>query len=335
MISHYRCSELREVKMLSSEAILQAVPHALDKFEVPGDIPHGKTRDFYVTADGKQRVLIATDRLSVFDHLVGLVPYKGQILNALSAWWFKATGDLIPNHFVAMPDPNVMIAREARPILLAVIGRGYITGVTPTSLWPRYEAGEREIYGLKFPDGLRKNDRLPQHIVTPTTKSTVGREDRQVVTDTEIQKYLSGEVWQQVQAAALALYARGQEIAARAGLVLVDSKYEFGFDLQTQALMLIDEIHTPDSSRYWKADTYAQRIAAGREPENLDKELARLWYGTQSYRGQDPYPPLNDDLIVSISQAYQQVYERITGETFVPAVYPAQDRIEAAIAELV
>src|SRR5258708_29242579 len=193
--------------MLSPEAILQAVPEALDKLEVPGDMPHGKVRDFYVTADGKQRVLITTDRLSVFDHAVGLGPYKGQILNALSAWWFKRTADLVPNHFVAMPDPNVMIGREARPILLAVIVRGYITGVTPTSLWPRYEAGEREIYGLKFPAGLKKNDDLSQPVVTPTTKSTVGRDDQQDVTDVVTQKYLSLDAWRTVQAAALALYA--------------------------------------------------------------------------------------------------------------------------------
>jgi len=320
--------------MLTPEAILQAVPSALEKFEVPGDIPHGKTRDFYVTVDGKQRILIATDRLSVFDHPVGLVPYKGQILNALSAWWLKATADIIPNHFVAMPDPNVMVVCETSPILIAVIVRGYITGVTPTSLWPRYEAGEREIYGLRFPDGLRKNDPLPQSIVTPTTKSTLGREDRQVVTDNEIQNYLTAEVWQQIQMAALALYGRGQELAARAGLILVDSKYEFGFDIQSKALMLIDEVHTPDSSRFWKADTYAQRLEVGREPENLDKELARLWYGRPSHRGQDHFPPLNDDLIVSLSQAYQEVYERLTGETFVSAAYPAQDRIEASIAVL-
>lgn len=320
--------------MLAPEAILQAIPSALEKFEVPGDIPHGKTRDFYVTSDGRQRVLIATDRLSIFDRQVGLVPYKGQILNALSAWWLKATADIIPNHFIAMPDPNVMVVSEASPILLAVIVRGYITGVTPTSLWPRYEAGERDIYGLRFADGLRKNDPLPQPIVTPTTKSTLGREDRQVVTEKEIQNYVTAEAWQQIQMAALALYERGQDLAARAGLILVDSKYEFGFDPQTQALMLIDELHTPDSSRFWKADSYAQRQAVGREPENLDKEQARLWYGRSSLRGQDHFPPLNDDLIVSLSQAYQEVYERLTGETFVPAAYPAQERIETAIAVL-
>jgi phosphoribosylaminoimidazole-succinocarboxamide synthase len=319
--------------MLSPEAILRAVPVALDKLEVPGDMPHGKVRDFYVTADGKQRVLIATDRLSVFDHMVGLVPYKGQVLNELSAWWFKQTADLMPNHLVAMPDPNVMIAREVRPILLAVVVRGYITGVTPTSLWTRYEAGERVIYGLTFPDGLKKNVALPQAIVTATTKSTVGRDDRQVVTDVVSQKYLSAEAWQQVQTAALALYGRGQELAARAGLILVDSKYEFGFDPKTRTLLLIDEIHTPESSRYWKAETYAQHLATGREPENLDKEVARLWYRMHSSAGQDALPPMNNELIVLISQAYQQVYERITGSLFQPAAYPAQDRIEAALAE--
>ncbi len=321
--------------MLDPEAILQSIPDALDRLEVPGDMPHGKVCDFYVTANGKQRVLIATDRLSVFDHQVGLVPYKGQVLNALSAWWFKRTADLVPNHFVAMPDPNVMIVREARPVLLAVIARGYITGTTPTSLWTRYEAGERTIYGLTFPNGLKKNEALPQPVVTPTTKSTVGRDNRQVVTDVVREQYLSAEVWQQVQTAALALYRQGQALAAQAGLILVDSKYEFGFDLQTKTLMLIDELHTPESSRYWKADTYAQRLANGQEPENLDKELARLWYRAQRYRDQEPMPSINDDLIVTLSQAYQQVYERITGETFQPALYPAQDRIEAVLGDYV
>src|SRR5258708_410981 len=321
--------------MLDPEAILQSIPDALDRLEVPGDMPHGKVCDFYVTANGKQRVLIATDRLSVFDHQVGLVPYKGQVLNALSAWWFKRTADLVPNHFVAMPDPNVMIVREARPVLLAVIARGYITGTTPTSLWTRYEAGERTIYGLTFPNGLKKNEALPQPIVTPTTKSTVGRDNRQVVTDVVREQYLSAEVWQQVQTAALALYRQGQALAAQAGLILVDSKYEFGFDLQTKTLMLIDELHTPESSRYWKADTYAQRLANGQEPENLDKELARLWYRAQRYRDQEPMPSINDDLIVTLSQPYQQVYDRITGETFQPALYPAQDRIEAVLGDYV
>ncbi len=316
--------------MLSRKTIIAAIPHALETLEVPGGLPQGKVRDFYVLPDGKRRVLIATDRLTVFDHMIGLVPYKGQVLNELSAWWFERTADIIPNHFLSLPDPNVTIAREARPILLAMIVRGYITGITPTSLWKRYAVGEREIYGLKFPEGLKKNQALPEPIVTPTTKATIGHEDRAPVQDVVNSKYIDAQTWEKVQAVALALYRRGREIAARGGLILVDSKYEFGFDVETGELLLIDEIHTPDSSRYWKADTYEDRIKAGREPEILDRELVRLWYAAQHPNHPDR---ASDDLIVETSQRYQQVYEMITGETFQPAPYPPHERIEAALAE--
>ena len=160
--------------MLSSEKILQAIPNALDQFEVPGGLPRGKVRDFYVLADGKRRSLITTDRLVVFDQLIGLVPYKGQVLNELSAWWFEHTRDIIPNHLITVPDPNVSIVRETTPIQLEIVVRGYITGTTPTSLWTRYVSGEREIYGIRFPDNLTKNQALPAPIVTASTKSTVG-----------------------------------------------------------------------------------------------------------------------------------------------------------------
>jgi phosphoribosylaminoimidazole-succinocarboxamide synthase len=316
--------------MLNPEAIIEAIPNALDTLEVPGGLPRGKVRDFYVLPDGKRRVLITTDRLIVFNRMIGLVPYKGQVLNQLSSWWFERTADVIPNHFISMPDPNVTIAREARPILLAVIVRGYITGITPTSLWTRYKAGEREIYGLKFPEGLKKNQALPQPIVTPTTKATVGHEDRLALSEVVNSKYIDAETWEKVQRAALALYARGQEIAARGGLILVDSKYEFGFDEETGELRLIDEIHTPDSSRFWKADTYADRFKQGREPENFDRELVRLWYVAQ---GGDESLQASQDLIVETSQRYQQVYEMITGRKFEPAPYPPHERIEKALAE--
>jgi phosphoribosylaminoimidazole-succinocarboxamide synthase len=320
--------------MLSADAILQAIPQALGKFEVPGDLPHGKVYDFYVTADGKRRVLIATDRLTIFDQLVGLIPYKGQALNELSAWCFKQTTDIIPNHLDHLPDPNVLIAHEARAIPLVVVVRGYITGMTPTSLWTRYAAGEREIYGFKFPSGLKKNDPLPHAIVTPTTKSTVGHEDRQPLSNVVDNHYLSAAEWEQVQAVALALFKRGQAMAARGGLILVDSKYEFGYAAETGSLILIDELHTPESSRYWKADTYADHVATGYEPHNLDRELARLWYATRGYDLKKPLPPISEDLIVSISQAYQQVYEMITGQMFQPAAYPAQDRIHTLLTKV-
>ena len=321
--------------MLNAEAILAAVPHALDRLEVPGGLPRGKVRDFYITPDGKRRVLIATDRLTLFDHPVGLVPYKGQVLNQLSAWWFARTGDIVRNHFIQMPDPNVTVAREAKMIELAVIVRGYITGVTPTSLWTRYEAGERELYGTLLPEGLKKNERLAEPIVTATSKSTVGRDDRKALNKIAVGQYhLEPGAWEQIQSVALALFRRGQEIAAKAGLILVDSKYEFGFDMDTLEFMLADELHTPESSRFWRAETYDSQISKGREPENLDKELARLAYKAQGFDGQDDFPPLSDRLIVSLSQAFQQVYERITDETFRAAPYPAQGRIESALAQI-
>src|SRR5262249_12204312 len=321
--------------MLSSTAIAQVIPDAFERFEVPGDVPHGRVRDFYLLADGKHRVLISTDRMNVFDQHVGLVPYKGQVLNQLSAWWFAQSEALTSNHVIGVPDPNVMIVYESTPIQVEVVVRRYITGVTQTSLWPRYAAGEREIYGIKFPDGLKKNDELPQPMVTARAKFSGQREERVLSRQTVEQKYLKAARWEQMQATALALFSMGQEIAARGGLILVDTKYEFGIDEASGKLRLIDELHTPDSSRFWDASTYAERIAARLEPENFDKELVRLYYTEQGYDSSQALPGLNEDVIVAISQRYQQVYEMLTGKTFVPASYPAQMRIETAIAELV
>src|SRR5262249_14671505 len=190
--------------MLNTEQIMGNISNALDRYEVPGDLPRGKVRDFYIMPDGKRRVLITTDRLTVFDHPIGLVPYKGQVLNQLSAWWFGRTAKIIPNHYVDMPDPNVAIVRETQPLPLEVIVRGYITGVTATSLWGQYAAGARSMYGLSFPDGLKKNQMLPQPVITPTTKSTVGHDDRQMLTD--VTKFVDADTWKRVRTAALALY---------------------------------------------------------------------------------------------------------------------------------
>ncbi len=321
--------------MLSSTAIAEAIPDAFERFEVPGDLPHGRVRDFYLLADGKHRVLISTDRMNVFDQQVGVIPYKGQVINELSAWWFSQTEDLAPNHLISVPDPNVMIVHETTPIQVEVVVRKYITGTTRTSLWPRYAAGEREIYGITFPDGLKKNDPLPQPLVTARTKFSGHGEERVPIHHIVEEKYLPAALWEQLQATALALFARGQEIAARGGLILVDTKYEFGSDEESGTLRLIDELHTPDSSRFWDARTYQERITAGVEPENFDKELIRLWYTSRGFDRTQALPHLSQDLIVTVSQRYQQVYEMLTGKPFVPASYPAQLRIEAAVAELV
>lgn len=319
--------------MESAAAILKVLPHALSKFEVPGDLPHGKVRDFYITSDSKHRVLVATDRLHIFDHEIGLVPYKGQVINELSAWWFERTSDIIPNHFVSSPDPNITIAREARALTFDVVVRGYITGVTSTSLWPAYASGMRHLYGITFPEGLKKNQQLPQPVVTPTTKADVGRGTRQALTDIVGMHYLTEAAWAEVQKAALALYMRGQELCAKQGLMLVDSKYEFAYDLKTGKLMLIDELHTPENSRFWRAADYAQDMATGRDPQSMDKELARLWYVGQNFKETDRVR-MPDDLIVAISQAFQQVYEMTTGLPFHPASYPAQERLEGALVTL-
>jgi phosphoribosylaminoimidazole-succinocarboxamide synthase len=288
----------------------------------------GKVRDIYLRP-GK-RVLVTTDRLSAFDRVLGQVPFKGQVLNQLSAFWFDSVKD-VGNHVLSIPDPNVTVARECRALPVEVIVRGYISGVTSTALWYRYSLGERSIYGYTFPDCLKKNEKLPQPIITPTTKGGPGQHDeRLTVREVAERGILAPELWEKVQDAALAVFRRGQEIAARGGLILVDTKYEFGLTAEGE-LVLIDEVHTPDSSRYWLADTYAKRFAAGEEPDNFDKEFVRLWYAERGYRG-DGEPPLWDaDLAVMASQRYIAVYESLTGKTFEPAAYPADARVAQAV----
>jgi phosphoribosylaminoimidazole-succinocarboxamide synthase len=274
-----------------------------------------------------RRVLITTDRISAFDRVLAAIPFKGQVLNQLSAWWFEQTGDVVANHLVAVPDPNVTIAREATPLPVEVVVRGYITGVTKTSLWTLYAAGERRVYGARLPDGLRKNDRLPTPLITPTTKAEAGGHDEPLTPDDIVERELLPEaLWREAQAAALALFTRGQDVARRAGLILVDTKYEFG--LVDGRLTLIDEIHTPDSSRFWTQESYE----AGGKLEHLDKEFMRAWYAAQGYRGDGPPPTMPDDLIAQIAARYIAAYERLTGRAFVPAEQPAAERIRQNLA---
>jgi amidophosphoribosyltransferase len=294
------------------------------------DLPNkheGKVRDSY-SLPKHQRLMVTTDRLSAFDQILGAVPYKGQVLNQLSAWWFAQTTDIIPNHFLAMPDPNASIVKAAKPFSVEVIVRGYISGVTGTALWRRYELGERTIYGYQFPEGLHKNQQLPEPIITPTTKGgSTGHDERLTCAEVVSQGLLDQASWDSVQRAALALFKRGQELAARAGLLLVDTKYEFGFD-EHENIILIDEVHTPDSSRFWIEKTYAQRIATGQEPDNFDKEFIRLAYANQGYKGDGIAPPMPDSLWLAASERYIEIYERLTGETFVPGEYPVEPRLE-------
>lgn len=309
--------------MLTHDELLQAVPQAIDTVDVPGwgEKFEGKVRDTY-QKDGRL-LLITTDRVSAFDRVLGLIPYKGQVLNQLSAWWFEQMEDIVPNHMIAAPDPNVMLANAAQALPVEVIVRGYITGVTKTSLWTVYQAGERRPYGIPLPDGLQKNDALPEPLITPTTKAEKGQHDERLTQ--EQARDLVPDYWDEVAEAAVAVFKRGQAIAQSAGLILVDTKYEFG--LVEGKVTMIDEVHTPDSSRYWIAGTYQ----AGTEPQNFDKEFLRKWFAEQGYRGDGTPPQMPDDFIAQVAARYIAAYEELTGLEFVPGDLPAKERIREAV----
>lgn len=314
--------------MIPSEQIQKLLPLAFSESSLP--LPgkqSGKVRDGY-PLEGGQRLLVTTDRLSAFDRVLARVPYKGQVLNQLSAWWFEHTSDIIANHLISTPDPNAALVQEARPLLVEVVVRGYITGVTTTALWYRYSLGEREIYGYRFPDGLHKNDPLPCPIITPTTKGGPGGHDERL-TCAEVVEFgiLDAGTWEQVQSAALDIFARGQQVAEESGLILVDTKYEFGLS-PTGRLLLIDEVHTPDSSRFWKRGSYAERVAKQQEPEYFDKEFVRLAYAAAGYRGEGSPPDMPEDLWVQASQLYIAIYEYLTNRVFRPGAYPVGPRLE-------
>ena len=320
-------NNLRGVYLLTSNAISSLLPLGYKETDLP--LPGkfaGKVRDWYSLPDSK-RLMITTDRLSAFDRVLSAVPYKGQVLNQLSNWWFENTRDIIENHLLQTPDPNAVVVTEVKPIQVEVIVRGYITGVTITALWYRYSLGERDIYGYPFPDGLRKNQQLPQPIITPTTKGgESGHDERLTCSEVVSQGLLDEKTWNKVQSAALEIFKRGQQIAGKAGIILVDTKYDFGLDPRGQ-IMLIDEIHTPDSSRFWKMDTYQASFDAGKEPENFDKEFIRLAYAAQNFRGEGTPPPMSDSLWVAASQRYVQIYEMLTGTPFLPGDYPVEPRL--------
>lgn len=308
--------------MLTQDELLAAVPLALSGVEIPtlGEPIHGKVRDSY-SIDGK-RVLITTDRVSAFDRILGLIPYKGQVLNQLSLWWFEQTKDIVANHVISSPDENVTIAREAVTLPVEVVVRGYITGVTSTAMWTLYAAGDRQPYGIPLPDGLQKNDPLPHPVITPTTKAADGGHDQRL-TRAELleQGLVEPDLWEQIEQVAIAIFLRGQEVAARAGLILVDTKYEFG--LIDGQLTLIDEVHTPDSSRYWIKETYDEK----RNPQHFDKEFLRLWFAEQGYTGEGTPPQMTPEFAAAVAGRYITAYEKLTGQSFVPGELPAQARI--------
>lgn len=275
----------------------------------------GKVRHVYDTPEG-HKMLVTSDRLSAFDRQITTIPFKGQVLTQLSRFWFEQTKDICPNHVIDYPDPNIVVCQDLEMLPVELVVRGYLAGSTGTSVLTMYKKGQREMYGTTFPDGMVDNQKLPTPIITPTTKAATGDHDAPLSAEQIVDEgILPKDVWEQVSAYALALFARGQEIAAKAGLILVDTKYEFGFD-KDGVLTLGDEIHTPDSSRYWMADTYQAAIDVGKEPTTLDKDQIRRWVVARVDAYKDDIPAIPDDLRVSTAETYIDVYEKITGQKF-------------------
>jgi phosphoribosylaminoimidazole-succinocarboxamide synthase len=301
-------------------------------FTFPGQakLYHGKVRDVYDLGDSL--LFVASDRYSAFDRNLALVPCKGQLLTATSKWWFEQTAHIVPNHIIGYPDPNIAWGKKYQVVPIEMVVRGFITGVTNTSLWHTYSAGQRDYGDFTLPDGLKKNDPLPSPVLTPTTKFE--KHDRNLTPEEAVAEGLvDAKIWEQLQKIALELFTFGQKTAAEHGLILVDTKYEFGTDADGN-IVLIDEIHTQDSSRYWLAESYAASIKAGEEPDNYDKEFLRLWYKERF----DPYadeaiaPEVPTEIIDELKNRYIFVYEQLTGEKFVAAdESDALQRMEANV----
>lgn len=294
-----------------------------------GERLEGKVRDIYLRP--REVILVATDRHSSFDRIIAYVPGKGEVLNRLSAYWFDETRDIVPNHVLALPDPNVTIAKRCTPLPIEAVMRGYLSGVTGTSLWTRYEKGERDFGAFRLPDGMRKNAKLTEPAFTPSTKE---KEHDRNVTPREIVEsgLMPRDLVASVEDVSRRLFLRGQELARARGLILVDTKYEFGLDAEG-ALTLIDEVHTPDSSRYWQADSYEARIERGEEPEYFDKEFLRLWFMDHC----DPYndatlPEAPADMVEELSRRYAAIFTQLSGETVSAGDGDIEERIRRNLA---
>ena len=295
-------------------------------FDFLGPKKIGKVRDIYEYKD--KLILISTDRYSAFDRNLALIPFKGEVLNKVTTFWFEKTKDIIPNHMLSAPDPNVIVAKKCKVLPVEMVVRGYITGVTSTSLWTNYQNGQRDFGDFTLSEGMTKNQKLNKPVLTPTTKFEA--HDRNLTSKMIVEeKLMTPEVWEKVSNLSLQLFIRGQGVTLKQGLILVDTKYEFGLTSDGE-LILIDEIHTPDSSRYWQANSYQERINQGLEPENFDKEFLRLWFKENS----DPYrdekmPDAPADMVAELSRRYIQICEQITGEPFVHDFFqPIMERIK-------
>jgi phosphoribosylaminoimidazole-succinocarboxamide synthase len=314
--------------MLDTEALTAALRTTLDATDLGalGAKYEGKVRDNYTTSDGR-RFIVATDRISAFDRVLGTLPLKGQVLNLLAAHWFEATKHLAPNHVISVPDPNVLVARECTPLPVEMVVRAYITGVTSTSIWTHYARGERVFCGHRLPDGLRKNQKLSAPILTPSTKAPKGGHDVSASREEIIASgVISARDFDAAAELAHALFAFGEQRCTERGLILVDTKYELG-KTKSGEIIVIDEIHTPDSSRFWFAETYGSRVDQGEEPESFDKEYVRRFLAGAGFTGDGPIPAIPDEVRVEAARRYINAFETITGEAFVPDLEDPKVRI--------
>ncbi|MFI5307711.1 MAG: phosphoribosylaminoimidazolesuccinocarboxamide synthase [Polyangiales bacterium] len=293
----------------------------------------GKVRDNYSTADGR-RIIVVTDRVSAFDRVLGTLPFKGQVLNQLAAYWFEQTRSLVPNHMLSVPDPNAMECVECEPLPVEMVVRGYLTGVSGTSILTAYQRGDREFCGHRLPEGLKPHEPLPEPLLTPTTKAAHGAHDENA---SRAQLLAAGTVSEQdfdrAAAHAMKLFALGQKLCAARGLILVDTKYELG-KTKDGKMVLIDEIHTPDSSRFWFAESYAQRMRDGQTPESFDKEYLRRWLAAQGFRGDGPVPVIPDDVRLEAARRYIEACDTVRGSAFAPDLEPPGPRLQRNLRRL-
>lgn len=308
--------------------IEQQLPYCLEgtKFTNLGEVYEGKVRDNYTRGD--QRIIIISDRLSAFDRIITKVPFKGQVLNQMATFWFNQTKDIVGDHMIEAPDPTAIVVKECNALPVEMVVRGYITGVTTTSAWYNYEKGVRDFCGNQLPEGLKKDQKFDQPILTPSTKAEQGGHDESVSREAILDRgVISVEDFDYMADVSMKLYNRGVEIAGKQGIILVDTKYEFG-KTKDGEIILIDEIHTPDSSRFWFANEYEKRFEAGETQKKIDKEYVREWLADRGFIGEGEIPNVPDEIRVEAARRYIEAYELITGQEFMAEVGDPLPRIE-------
>ncbi|MFC1768485.1 phosphoribosylaminoimidazolesuccinocarboxamide synthase [Nanoarchaeota archaeon] len=319
--------------MIDEEIIKKQIGNTLESFDLgKGEKYEGKVRDNFLL--GEKRLIITTDRISAFDRVLTTIPFKGQVLNQISEFWFNNTKDICRNHMLQVPDPNVMVVKDAKPFEVEMVIRGYITGVTKTSIWYNYSNGARKFCGIDLPEGLKKDQKLDEPIITPTTKAAHGGHDESISKEEILSRGLvSKEDYEKMEEATYKLFEYGQKQVAKQGLILVDTKYEFGKD--AEGVMVIDEMHTPDSSRFWVKESYDELFSKGEEQQKLDKEYVRKFLADQGFIGDGEIPPIPDEVKVEAAKRYITAFEKITGKEFLADNSNVTERIKNNLKEFI